>query len=126
MPARPTDPALLPVAFQEAMNSHDADRVLALYTADATMRTVTGEVITGAAALRHEVEQTLAAEPRIANTIRHVLVGGGTALVVVDWELRLTAPDGSRITATGTTANVARRDPDGTWRFTVLNPTGTD
>jgi len=124
-PARFTDPALLPVAFQDAMNAHDADRMLALYSPDATMRTVTGEVINGADALRREAEETLAAQPHIVNTTRQVLIGGGTALVVVDWTLRLTAPDGSRITATGTTANVARRSLDGSWQFTILNPTGT-
>ncbi len=89
------------------------------------MRTVTGEVINGADALRREAEETLAAQPHIVNTTRQVLIGGGTALVVVDWTLRLTAPDGSRITATGTTANVARRSLDGSWQFTILNPTGT-
>ncbi|MGW1195779.1 alpha/beta fold hydrolase [Streptomyces sp. NPDC002536] len=120
-----TDPALLPVAFQDALNAHDAERVLALYADDATMRTVTGEVISGRTALREEVEQTIAADPRIANTTRHILVGDGTALVIVDWSLQVTAPDGNRVTASGTTANVARRSADGTWRFTVLNPAGT-
>lgn len=124
MASPPADPALLPVALQDALNAHDADAVLTLYADDATMRTVTGEVISGSAALREEVEQTIAADPRITNTTRHVLVGDGTALVIVDWTMQLTAPDGNRLTASGTTANVARRSADGTWRFTVLNPTG--
>jgi uncharacterized protein (TIGR02246 family) len=121
----PTEPALLPVAFQDALNAHDADRVLALYTENATMRTVTGEVISGSAAIRQEVEQTIAAGPHITNTTRHVFVGDGTALVIVDWNMRFNAPDGNRITTSGTTANVARRSPDGAWRFTILNPAGT-
>lgn len=120
-----TDPASLPIAFQNLLNAHDADAVLALYSDDATMRTVTGEVIGGAAALREEVEQTIAADPHITNTTRHILVGDGTALVIVDWILKVTAPDGNRVTASGTTANVASRNADGTWRFTILNPTGT-
>ncbi|MFC5722757.1 YybH family protein [Streptomyces gamaensis] len=122
----PTDPALLPLAFQNALNAHAADQVLALYTENATMRTVTGEVISGSAALRKEVEQTIAAGPRITNTTRHVLVGDGTALVIVDWNMQTTAPDGNRVTASGTTTNVARRSTDGTWRFTILNPAGTE
>ncbi|MEV6767177.1 alpha/beta fold hydrolase [Nocardia sp. NPDC051030] len=121
----PTDPALLPHAFENALNAHDADRVLALYAENATMRTVTGEVITGSAALREEVEQTIAANPHITNTTRHILVGEDTALVIVDWILRLTTPDGDRVTASGTTANVASLGKDGAWRFTILNPTGT-
>jgi uncharacterized protein (TIGR02246 family) len=125
MTGRLTDPAMLPAAFQDALNARDADRVLSLYTDNATMRTVTGEVIHGRAALREEVEQTIGARPHITNTTRHVLVGEGTALVIVDWDMRLTAPDGSRVAATGTTANVAMRGLDGGWRFTILNPVGT-
>ncbi|MEU5431847.1 nuclear transport factor 2 family protein [Streptomyces sp. NPDC020719] len=125
MKPTPTDPALLPIAFEDALNAHDADRVLALYAPTATMRTVTGEVISGSTALRREVEQTIAAHPHITNTTRHVLIGDGTALVIVDWSMQLTTPDGHRVAASGTTANVAGRNTDGTWRFTILNPTGT-
>jgi ketosteroid isomerase-like protein len=71
------------------------------------------------------VERTIAANPRITNTTRHVFVGKDTALVIVDWSMQLTAPDGNRVAASGTTANVASRDRDGSWRFTILNPSGT-
>ncbi|TKA01427.1 nuclear transport factor 2 family protein [Actinacidiphila oryziradicis] len=123
---RLTDPAALPLAFQDALNSHKPDRVLALYRDDAVMRTVTGEVIGGRAALRKEIEETIAADPHIANSTRYVLVTGETALVVVDWSLEVTAPGSIRATTTGTAANVAERGPDGTWRFTVLNPAACD
>ncbi|MFI6469325.1 alpha/beta fold hydrolase [Streptomyces sp. NPDC050516] len=118
------DPALLPAAFQDALNAHDAERVLALYAEGAVMRTVAGEVIRGSAALRAEVEGMIAADPCIANTVRHVVVGEGTALVVVDWKLSLAGAGGERVAASGTAANVAARAHDGTWRFTILNPGG--
>ncbi|WP_274911172.1 YybH family protein [Streptomyces sp. WZ-12] len=121
----PTDPTALPSAFQDALNARDVDRVLALYSQNATMRTVTGKVISGYAALREEVEQTIAAAPHISNTTRHIIATDDTALVIVDWAMELNAPDGERVRASGTTANVASRGLDGTWRFAVLNPTGT-
>jgi hypothetical protein len=46
-------------------------------------------------------------------------------MIVVDLTLEATTPDGTRVTPSGTTANVARRSADGSWRFTVLNPLGT-
>jgi ketosteroid isomerase-like protein len=54
-----------------------------------------------------------------------VLCHDDTALIVVDWTLEATTPDGTRVTPSGTTANVARRSAGGSWRFTVLNPLGT-
>ncbi|MFI6056302.1 alpha/beta fold hydrolase [Streptomyces violascens] len=118
------DPALLPLAFQDALNAHDADRVLALYGEGAVMRTVAGEVIRGSAALRAEVEGMIAAAPCIANSVRHVVAGSDTALVVVDWSLSLAGAGGERVGACGTAVNVAARSPDGTWRFAILNPGG--
>ncbi|MFF2078391.1 YybH family protein [Kitasatospora sp. NPDC058162] len=120
-----TDPAQLPKAFEEALNAGDVDAVLALFAPGAAMRTVTGERVTGAEALRAEIGGTVAARGRLTNVQRHTLVGAGTALLVTDWTLEVDTPDGERITPTGTTANIARQDADGHWRFTVLNPLGT-
>lgn len=119
------EPARLPFAFEDALNAGDVDAVLALFSPDATMRTLTDEVLTGPEELRAEIVRTVAAEARLTNKARFCLIGDDTALIIVDWTLEATAPDGTRATATGTTANVARRYADGAWWFTVLNPLGT-
>ncbi|MBD0742398.1 nuclear transport factor 2 family protein [Streptomyces sp. CBMA152] len=119
------DPAQLPVAFEDALNRGDVGGVLALFAPGATMRTVTGEVIVGHLALRQEISGTVAARGRLTNIFRHALLGAESALLVTDWTLEVTAPDGERVVSTGTTANVACRDADGCWRFAVLNPLGT-
>ncbi|MGW7822082.1 YybH family protein [Streptomyces puniciscabiei] len=121
-----TDPALLPGAFEAALNGGDVEGVLALFAPGATMRTPAGEVITGHEALRREISGTVAARGRLTNVPRHTLVGAEAALLVTDWTLEVTAPDGERVAPTGTTANVACRGVDGCWRFVVLNPLGTD
>ncbi|MEU3352485.1 DUF4440 domain-containing protein [Streptomyces sp. NPDC037389] len=120
-----TDPAQLPRAFEDALNGGDIEGILALFAPGATMRTEAGEVITGDQALRQEISGLAAARGRLANSSRHALVGAGTALLVTDWTLDITAPDGERVARTGTTANVARQGADGCWRFAVLNPLGT-
>ncbi|MEV7359687.1 YybH family protein [Kitasatospora sp. NPDC086801] len=119
-----TDPTQLPTVFQDALNAGDVDHVLALFAEGATMRTVAGELLTGVEALRAEIGGTVAARGRLTNVPRHKVIGADTALLVTDWTLEIDGPDGERIAPTGTTANIARRDADGGWRFTVLNPRG--
>lgn len=125
MDIRITDPAQLPALFEERLNAGDVEGVLALFAAGATMRTTGGSVISGRDALVQEISGTIAAGARLANTQRHTLVAADTALLVTDWTLQIDAPDGTRVSPTGTTANVAQQIGDGEWRFAVLNPLGT-
>ncbi|HWG28147.1 nuclear transport factor 2 family protein [Actinospica sp.] len=125
MTARVLDPARLPFAFEDALNAGNVDAVLELFSPQATMRTLGHEVLTGTEELREEIVRTVEAKARLTNTARLCLTGDGTALIVVDWTLEATTPDGTRVTPSGTTANLARRFGDGSWRFTVLNPLGT-
>jgi ketosteroid isomerase-like protein len=37
-----------------------------------------------------------------------------------------TGPDGARVTLTGHNGDVLRRQADGSWRFVIDNPWGTD
>lgn len=122
---RDVDPDNLPFAYADALNAGDVDAVLALFHQDATMRTFTGNVLTDREALRAETVQTIAAQAHLTNKPKSTLIGGDTALIVVDWDLEATAPDGTRISPTGTTTAVARPSADGSWRFTVLNCEGS-
>jgi uncharacterized protein (TIGR02246 family) len=119
------DPGRLPFAYQDALNGGDADLVVALFHQDATMRTFTGNVLTDQEALRVEAVQSIAAQARLTNKPRSApLIGGDTALIIVDWDLQARLPDGSTITPTGTTTAVARRSVDGSWLFSILDCQG--
>ncbi|MFE2971039.1 YybH family protein [Streptomyces sp. NPDC059340] len=118
-----TDPAQLPPAFEKAMNSGNVDEVMSLLAPGAVMRTVTGETVTGQV-LRDYTAGTIADNGRLSNGPSRVLAGADIALISEEWTLEVTTPDGNRKKATGTTANVARRGQDGTWRMAILNPLG--
>ena len=118
---RIVDPARLPFAYQDALNAGDADAVVALFHQDATMHTFTGKVLTDQEALHAEAVQSIAAQARLTNKPRSTLIGGDTALIVVDWDLDATLPEGTGISPTGTTTAVARRWPDGSWGFAILD-----
>ncbi len=54
-----------------------------------------------------------------------MLTTGDLAMSLVKWTLNGTGPDGKPLTMTGTSSDVARRQPDGTWRMVIDNPWGT-
>jgi ketosteroid isomerase-like protein len=58
--------------------------------------------------------------------VRRVLEAGDLALVAGNWSFTGTAPDGTAVTLTGNNADVLRRQPDGSWRFVIDNPWGTE
>ena len=47
---------------------------------------------------------------------------GDIALYCCQWTMQFTGPDGQEQTLSGRDANVARRQPDGTWRILIDNP----
>jgi ketosteroid isomerase-like protein len=119
-----TNPAQLPPAFEKAMNSGSLEDVMSLFAPGAVMRTVTGETVTGQAP-RDYTAGSIAGNAQLSNGPSRVVAGDDIALISEGWTLEVTAPDGNRLKATGTTANVARRGQDGTWRMAILNPLGT-
>lgn len=70
------DPARLPFAYAYALNAGDADAVVALFHQGTTIRTFTGEVLTGREALRAETVRSIAAQARLTNTPKSTLIGG--------------------------------------------------
>jgi ketosteroid isomerase-like protein len=121
-----TNPEKLPILFQDALNAGDVDAVLALFADGAGMRTTAGAHITGIDELRAEIGGTVTAHGKLTNVPRHTLIGAQTALLVTDWTMEIDGPAGERVAPSGTTANIAHRDSDGGWRFTLLNPLGTN
>ncbi|GII94350.1 YybH family protein [Sinosporangium siamense] len=56
---------------------------------------------------------------------RHTYVAGDLALLVVDWTIDGTAPDGEHVHIEGTATDVARRGQDRGWRYVIDSPFGT-
>jgi uncharacterized protein (TIGR02246 family) len=108
----------------DAMNAGDLDAVMALYEPDATFLTGAGETGTGAAARRANLSRILGLKPHFAMAVRSVVQTGDLALLVSPWTVTLTGPDGTR-QSTGTTADVVRRQPDGSWRFVISYNVGS-
>lgn len=93
------------------MNAGDIDGVVALYEPDAVLALPDGTVAAGSQAIRTFFEKALAGRPTIApGQQRPALISGDLALT-------------STRTAGGTvTAEVARRQPDGSWLWVADQP----
>jgi uncharacterized protein (TIGR02246 family) len=112
--------------FADSFGSHDLEAVLALYEPDATLIPQPGEVVTGTEAIREALSQILAMEPKFDLQFKKAFQAGDIALLISDWTLSASDPDGNAIEMDGRTAGVARRQPDGSWLFAIDNPYGTE
>ena len=110
-------------AWAAAFNAADLDAMLELAEADQVFVPAPGVAVQGEAA-RGALQQFLGLGLPISMTVRNSFESGEIGLVVVDWTISGTGPDGSEVNLAGSTADVARRGSDG-WKFVIDNPFGT-
>jgi uncharacterized protein (TIGR02246 family) len=112
--------------FTAAVNAGDLDALLALYEPDAVSVPPTGEDPVSGDGRRAMFEGMAALQPTLDLRVSRSLEAGDIALVTGKWTMKATAPDGSSLEMEGAYADVLRRQSDGTWKFVVDNPLGTD
>jgi uncharacterized protein (TIGR02246 family) len=120
----PTTAAELPAALADRLGAGDVDGALALYEPDATFAPQPGAQVSGLGSIREALEQFAALRPTLVGEIEKVLEADDVALVTNRWTLHGTGPDGAPLEMAGVSADVMRRQPDGTWRILVDDPWG--
>lgn len=106
-----TEPNDLGRMLLERMNAGDVDGVVALYEPDAALALPGGQVAVG----RQEIRAFFA--ELLAN--RRTFTPGDQQPALVCGDLALTS---TRLPSGGATAEVARRQPDGTWLWAADQP----
>lgn len=122
MPA--TTPEQIHRLFQDAFNAGDIDRLMMLYEPDSVLVPQPRSVVQGSQQVRAALEGYLALRGRITLDTKLVLTVGDLAYLSNTWSLTGTGPDGNPLTLGATTAEVARRQADGTWRYVIDNAWG--
>jgi ketosteroid isomerase-like protein len=124
MPVR--TPEEMHPAFTAAFNARDLDALLMLYEEGAALTPQPGVVVSGPAAIREALGGFLGLNGPIAMTTKTIIPAGDLALLHAEWTLKGTGPDGTPIALAARSSEVIRRQPDGTWRYTIDNPYSVD
>jgi uncharacterized protein (TIGR02246 family) len=122
MPA--TSPEQIHRVFESAFNAADLDELMTLYEPDAVLIPQPGSVAHGSDEVRAALQQYLALQGRITLDAKLVVEVGDLAYLSNTWSLSGTGADGQPLTLGATTAEMARRQPDGTWRYVIDNAWG--
>ena len=108
----------------QALNSGNLEAAADLYEADATFFPQPGQPVTGAAAIREALAGFIAMKPTLNIEIVVSATTGDIALTQNKWTMKATGPDGSPMDLGGQSAEVVRRQADGSWKFVIDNPWG--
>lgn len=106
---RAGEPEDLGRLFLERANAGDVDGLVALYEPDAVVASAGGDLVNGSAAIRQMYEALLADPPQFAGDVRPALRRGDLALTSTRFR-------------GGATAEIARRQSDGTWLWAADQP----
>ena len=116
-----TMPDAMNETFARAFNSRSIDNLLALYEPEAILKTDASDcVAAGRAEIRDALTQLLAAPGTMRSVNAFCLVHGDIALLRADWNLS----DGGGLIASGSSAEIVRRQPDGRWLYLIDHAVG--
>jgi uncharacterized protein (TIGR02246 family) len=118
----PGTPEELMSRFGEYVRTRALERLVSLYESKAVFTPEPGVVHRGRAAIQAALAGMLELRPSMTTRVVEVHEADDIALVIVDWELRGTAPDGSAVAQKGRSADVLRRQADATWRVLIDHP----
>jgi len=113
-------------AVVEGINTGNYDLLLSLYEPDAAFATGPGKLAHGLGDICQALDGFIALNGKLDLEVKRVLQVGDLALVAGQWSFTGTAPDGEPVKLEARNADVLRRQADGSWRFAIDNPWGTE
>ena len=105
---------------EDAFNAGDVDGLVALYESDARMVGPDGAEAVGVDAIRQVWTDLVAMGGRMTLTTKYAVEMGDIALLRNNWEFKAEG-----IEMSSQTAEVARRQSDGTWKYIIDHPFGS-
>ena len=110
----------------EGINTGDLDSLMTLYEADACFASQPGQLAKSPESVRQSLRSFIDLKGRLDLKVKRVLQASDLALVTTEWSFSGTGPDGNPVNMAAKSADVLRLQADGTWRFVIDNPWGTD
>ena len=115
-----SNPADIHPAVERAFNAGDLDGLVGLYEKDARMVTPDGSVVKGVDAIREQWQGFLAMNGRMTLKTRFAVELDHIALIRTDWSF---TSDDAQLASSS--AEVVRRQSDGTWLYVIDHPFGS-
>ncbi|HEX6222291.1 MAG TPA: nuclear transport factor 2 family protein [Acidimicrobiia bacterium] len=110
--------------FESAFNAGDMDGLLALYEPDAALIAQPGALAEGPDEIKPALQAFLDLGGTITLDTKVVVTVGDLAYMSNRWSLTGTGPDGEPLDMGAVTAEVARRQADGSWVYVIDNAVG--
>jgi uncharacterized protein (TIGR02246 family) len=110
----------------EGINTGNLDALMTLYEADACFATQPGQLAKSPESVRQSLRNFIDLKGKLDLKVKRVLQASDLALVTTEWSFSGTGPDNNPVNIASKSADVLRKQADGTWRFVIDNPWGTD
>ncbi|WP_458744405.1 YybH family protein [Candidatus Nitrosocosmicus sp. T] len=110
----------------EGINTGNLDDLMTLYEADACFATQPGQLAKSPESVRQSLRSFIDLKGKLDLKVKRVLQASDLALVTTEWSFSGTGPDNKPVNMASKSADVLRQQDDGTWRFVIDNPWGTD
>jgi ketosteroid isomerase-like protein len=119
-------PAEVLESIENGINSGDIDSLMTLYEDEAAFAAQPGTLNHGPAGVREALAGFIAMKGKLDLKVNRILEVSDLALVTTVWSFNGTGPDGEPVKLAAQSADVLRRQADGSWLFVIDNPWGTD
>jgi ketosteroid isomerase-like protein len=107
-------------------NKGNISFLMTLYEKDACFASEPGKVVKDPESIRQTLQDFINMGGKLKARVKRVLQANNLALLITEWSINGTEPDGKPINLTGRGTVVLRRQSDGTWLMVIENPWGTD
>ena len=109
----------------EGINTGNLDSLIMLYETDACFASQPGQLAKSPETIRQSLRSFIDLNGKLDLKVKRVLQSSNLALVISEWSVSGTGPDGKHVNMAAKSADVLRQQVDGTWRFVIDNPWGT-
>src|SRR4029078_3639279 len=124
--SKKTTPEEVLNSIVEGINTGNIDSLMTLYESGACFAAQPGQLAKSPESVRQCLLNFIDLKGNLDLKVKRVLQASDLALVTTEWSFSGTGPDGSPVNIASKSADVLRRQDDGTWKFVIDNPWGTD
>jgi uncharacterized protein (TIGR02246 family) len=110
----------------DGINAGNLDALMTLYEPEAAFATQPGSLAHGLPGVKGALAGFVSMKGKLDLKVTRVLESSDLALVITVWSFTGTGPDGQPVNLATKSADVLRRQADGSWRLVIDNPWGTD